>query len=231
MKRGSGYLGPRRTRRDRVLLCSDVEQLYRRRELLHLSGSSGKTGDKIIEFANQRWQDISHHRGKGGYHRGLDRLARGHLRSRRCIHALFVTPTRSSYGYEPHRCSSYRPADWWFEKARTAMRCYRLTGTSSSHRGDKNRHARSRPAFRRNALIDRAPRSASVSSEADTKLMVMKRSDFFDIVRKDHDVAVKLLWSFLGFLANGCGAPPRARRRQRTLSSVDFPVQLLNEDI
>ena len=30
--------------------------------------------------------------------------------------------------------------------------------------------------------------------------MTMKRKDFFDIVRKDHDVAVKLLWAFLGVL-------------------------------
>jgi CRP-like cAMP-binding protein len=50
------------------------------------------------------------------------------------------------------------------------------------------------------ALVDKAPRSASVSSEGASKLMVMKRRDFFDIVRKDHDVAVKLLWAFLGVL-------------------------------
>ena len=50
------------------------------------------------------------------------------------------------------------------------------------------------------ALIDKAPRSASVSSAGNSKLMVMRRRDFFDIVRKDHDVAVKLLWAFLGVL-------------------------------
>lgn len=50
------------------------------------------------------------------------------------------------------------------------------------------------------ALVDRAPRSASVSSAGEAKLMTMKRKDFFDIVRKDHDVAVKLLWAFLGVL-------------------------------
>jgi serine/threonine protein phosphatase PrpC/CRP-like cAMP-binding protein len=50
------------------------------------------------------------------------------------------------------------------------------------------------------ALVDKAPRSASVSSVGDSKLMVMTRREFFDIVRKDHDVAVKLLWAFLGVL-------------------------------
>ncbi len=64
------------------------------------------------------------------------------------------------------------------------------------------------------ALIDRSPRSASVSSEEPSKLMVMKRGDFFDIVRKDHDVAVKLLWSFLGVLAE------RLRRTSRDLSDA-----------
>ena len=51
------------------------------------------------------------------------------------------------------------------------------------------------------ALVDRAPRSASVTSLSDTRVMVIRRSDFFDIIRKSHDVAVKLLWSFLGVLS------------------------------
>lgn len=51
------------------------------------------------------------------------------------------------------------------------------------------------------ALVDRAPRSASVTSVSDTRLLVIRRADFFDIIRKSHDVAVKLLWSFLGVLS------------------------------
>jgi serine/threonine protein phosphatase PrpC/CRP-like cAMP-binding protein len=50
------------------------------------------------------------------------------------------------------------------------------------------------------ALVDKAARSASVSAEEPSKLLVLRRREFFDIVRKDHDVAVKLLWSFLGVL-------------------------------
>jgi serine/threonine protein phosphatase PrpC/CRP-like cAMP-binding protein len=52
------------------------------------------------------------------------------------------------------------------------------------------------------ALVDSAPRSAAVSAEGAAKLMVLRRRDFFDIVRKDHDVAVKLLWAFLGVLTD-----------------------------
>jgi len=50
------------------------------------------------------------------------------------------------------------------------------------------------------ALVDKAPRSASVSADEPSQLLVIRRRDFFDIVRKDHDVAVKLLWSFLSGL-------------------------------
>jgi serine/threonine protein phosphatase PrpC/CRP-like cAMP-binding protein len=50
------------------------------------------------------------------------------------------------------------------------------------------------------SLVDRSPRSASVTALQDSKLMVLGRREFFDLVRKDHDVAVKLLWAFLGVL-------------------------------
>lgn len=50
------------------------------------------------------------------------------------------------------------------------------------------------------ALVDKAPRSASVSANEPSKLLVIRRRDFFDIIRKDHAIAVKLLWSFLGVL-------------------------------
>ncbi len=64
------------------------------------------------------------------------------------------------------------------------------------------------------ALIDKAPRSASVTANEDSKLLVIRRRDFFDIVRKDHDVAVKLLWSFLGVLSE------RLRLTSRELSDA-----------
>lgn len=50
------------------------------------------------------------------------------------------------------------------------------------------------------ALVDKAPRSAHVSADEASKLLVIRRREFFDIIRKDHAIAVKLLWSFLGVL-------------------------------
>lgn len=50
------------------------------------------------------------------------------------------------------------------------------------------------------ALIDKAPRSADVRALEPSLLLTIRRRDFFDIVRKDHAIAVKLLWSFLGVI-------------------------------
>lgn len=50
------------------------------------------------------------------------------------------------------------------------------------------------------ALIDKAPRSADVRALEPSSLLGIRRRDFFDIIRKDHAIAVKLLWSFLGVI-------------------------------
>jgi CRP-like cAMP-binding protein len=52
------------------------------------------------------------------------------------------------------------------------------------------------------ALIRSQPRSATVRSLGESELMVINRSDFFDILRKEHQLAVKLLWQFTGVLAD-----------------------------
>lgn len=50
------------------------------------------------------------------------------------------------------------------------------------------------------ALIDKAPRSADVRALEPSSLLAVRRREFFDIIRKDHAIAVKILWSFLGVL-------------------------------
>jgi serine/threonine protein phosphatase PrpC/CRP-like cAMP-binding protein len=77
-----------------------------------------------------------------------------------------------------------------------------LTGEVKVHSGETTiTELGSGQHFGEMALVDKAYRSASVTAEHPSKLLAIKRRDFFDIVRKDHDVAVKLLWSFLGVLA------------------------------
>jgi hypothetical protein len=84
-------------------------------------------------------------------------------------------------------------------------------------------HLGSGQHFGEMALVDKAPRSASVTAEGEAKLLRIRRQDFFDIVRKDHDVAVKLLWSFLSVLAE------RLRNTSRDLGEAR--EQLAMEDL
>jgi serine/threonine protein phosphatase PrpC/CRP-like cAMP-binding protein len=97
-----------------------------------------------------------------------------------------------------------------------------LTGEASVRSGD-TKIAILGPGqhFGEMALVDKVPRSASVYAEAPSKLMVMRRRDFFDVVRKDHDVAVKLLWAFLGVLTE------RLRRTSRDLGDAREQLALV----
>jgi serine/threonine protein phosphatase PrpC/CRP-like cAMP-binding protein len=52
------------------------------------------------------------------------------------------------------------------------------------------------------ALVRSQPRSATVTSDGASELIVLRRTDFFEILRKEHQLAVKLLWQFLGVLAD-----------------------------
>ncbi len=47
------------------------------------------------------------------------------------------------------------------------------------------------------AMIDNAPRSASVRAKAATALLVMRRDEFFGLIRSEPVIATKLLWSFV----------------------------------
>ena len=78
-----------------------------------------------------------------------------------------------------------------------------LTGSVKVMRGDTEL-ARLKPGdhFGEMALVRNQPRSATVLSDLDSELMVIRRTDFFDILRNEHQLAVKLLWQFLGALAD-----------------------------
>ena len=52
------------------------------------------------------------------------------------------------------------------------------------------------------ALIRSVPRSATVVSDGVSELMAIRRTDFFEILRNEHQTAVKILWQFLGVLAD-----------------------------
>jgi serine/threonine protein phosphatase PrpC len=52
------------------------------------------------------------------------------------------------------------------------------------------------------ALIDRSPRSVSATAEERSRVLILRRRDFYEIIRKDPPLSVKLLWSFVQVLAD-----------------------------
>ena len=70
------------------------------------------------------------------------------------------------------------------------------------------------------ALIDRGPRSASVSAVEETRVLAMKRRDFLGIVKHEREMGVKLLWQFLGVLTE------RLRNTSRELGEMRGKLEL-----
>ncbi len=51
------------------------------------------------------------------------------------------------------------------------------------------------------AMIDSAPRSATVRAKTDVNLLVVRREEFFGLIRTEPVIATKLLWSFVQVLS------------------------------
>jgi CRP-like cAMP-binding protein len=50
------------------------------------------------------------------------------------------------------------------------------------------------------AIMDKAERSASATAAMDTRLIAVGRRPLFTLMRRDKDLAVKLLWTFVQVL-------------------------------
>ncbi len=77
------------------------------------------------------------------------------------------------------------------------------------------------------ALIRNQPRSASVISSGASEMLVMHRTEFFDILRSQPRVAVKLLWQFTGVLADRLAETTRDLGQAR----VELAAEIEPEDI
>jgi serine/threonine protein phosphatase PrpC len=76
------------------------------------------------------------------------------------------------------------------------------------------------------ALIDKAPRSASVTAELPSKLLQVGRTEFFKILRNEPRLATKLLWSFLQVISD------RLRTTSTQLSGAkDESIEDLTEEL
>jgi len=77
------------------------------------------------------------------------------------------------------------------------------------------------------ALIRSVPRSATVHAEGACELIAIRRGDFFEILRKEHELAVKLLWQFLGVLADRLDQTSRDLRVARAeLTAEDVTAEI-----
>lgn len=77
------------------------------------------------------------------------------------------------------------------------------------------------------ALVDRSPRSTSVTAEEKSRLLILRRREFYEIVRKDPSLSVKLLWSFVQVLAD------RLRKTTAELSGarLEAHAQDMTDDV
>lgn len=81
------------------------------------------------------------------------------------------------------------------------------------------------------ALLRTQPRSATVTSDGISELMVIRRADFFEILRKEQALAVKLLWQFTGVLADRLAETSRELGAAREeLAAEDMSGEIFDED-
>ncbi len=78
------------------------------------------------------------------------------------------------------------------------------------------------------ALIRAQPRSATVVSDGPSELMVVRRTDFFEILRKEHQLAVKLLWQFLGVLGDRLAQTNRELNSAREEMAEDITAEIFD---
>ncbi len=81
------------------------------------------------------------------------------------------------------------------------------------------------------ALVRSQPRSATVVSDGASDLMVIRRTEFFEILRKEHQLAVKLLWQFLGVLADRLADTSRELgAAKEELAAEDITGEIFEEE-
>jgi serine/threonine protein phosphatase PrpC len=77
------------------------------------------------------------------------------------------------------------------------------------------------------ALVDNSPRMASAEAVEPSRMLAIRRKDFFDIIRDETGLSVKLLWSFVQVLTD------RLRKTMNQSSGKGLPKDLLDlsEDV
>ncbi len=82
------------------------------------------------------------------------------------------------------------------------------------------------------ALIRSVPRSATVTAVGNAEVIAIRRADFFEILRKEHEVAVKMLWQFLGVLADRLDQTnSQLHNAKRELAAEDITADIFPVDV
>jgi hypothetical protein len=98
-----------------------------------------------------------------------------------------------------------------------------LAGKIKLHKGDAFiTHLERGAHFGEMALVDRSPRSASATAVETTKMLMLRRRDFYEIIRKEPVLATKLLWSFVQVLTE------RLRKTTEDLSGARMEAQAID---
>jgi hypothetical protein len=70
-----------------------------------------------------------------------------------------------------------------------------------------------------------------VKSAGESELMIIRRPDFFELLRSEHALAVKLLWQFLGVVADRLAETSKELGQAREELAVDdLTEELFDED-
>jgi CRP-like cAMP-binding protein len=103
-----------------------------------------------------------------------------------------------------------------------------LSGKVRLHKADAFiTHLQRGAHFGEMALVDRSKRSASATAEEPSRALMLRRRDFYEIIRKEPVLATKLLWSFVQVLTE------RLRKTTEDLSGARLEAQAvdLSEDV
>jgi len=103
-----------------------------------------------------------------------------------------------------------------------------LSGKVRLHKADAFiTHLERGAHFGEMALVDRSKRSASATAEEASRALMLRRRDFYEIIRKEPVLATKLLWSFVQVLTE------RLRKTTEDLSGARLEAQAvdMSEDV
>lgn len=81
------------------------------------------------------------------------------------------------------------------------------------------------------ALIRNQPRSATVVASGPAELLAIERSEFFEILRTQPRLAVKLLWQFTGVLADRLAETTRDLGQARTELAEELAIEDVTEEL